>query len=136
MSNLCNLQALKLDGNNLSGQIAPDFVACANDILETLSLSDNQFSRSVPDLIGFSSLRELHLDYNQLNGTLPKSIGELAKLQSLDIASNSLQVVISKAHLFNLPDLFYLDLSSNSLTFNISLEWVPPFQLDFLLLAS
>ncbi|RVW78959.1 LRR receptor-like serine/threonine-protein kinase FLS2 [Vitis vinifera] len=72
LSNLCNLQALELHRNNLSGQIAPDFVACANDILETLSLSDNQFSGSVPALIRFSSLRELHLDYNQLNGTLPE----------------------------------------------------------------
>ncbi|KAL6311390.1 hypothetical protein AAG906_025812 [Vitis piasezkii] len=136
LSNLCNLQALELDRNNLSGQLAPDFVACANDTLETLSLSDNQFSGSVPALIGFSSLRQLHLDFNKLNGTLPESVGQLAKLQSLDIASNSLSGTISEAHLFNLSQLLYLDLSSNSLTFNMSLEWVPPFQLLYLLLAS
>ncbi|KAL6311409.1 hypothetical protein AAG906_035501 [Vitis piasezkii] len=136
LSNLCNLQALELDRNNLSGQLAPDFVACANDTLKTLSLSDNQFSGSVPALIGFSSLQELHLDFNQLNGTLPESVGQLAKLESLDIASNSLQGTISEAHLFNLSQLFYLNLSPNSLTFNMSLEWVPPFQLFDLLLAS
>ncbi|KAJ9678926.1 hypothetical protein PVL29_020971 [Vitis rotundifolia] len=117
LSNLCNLQALELERNNLSGQLAPNFVACANDTLETLSLSDNQFSGSVPALIGFSSLRELHLDFNLLNGTLPES-------------------TIFEAHLFNLSQLFYLNLSSNSLTFNMSLEWVPPFQLDSLRLAS
>ncbi|KAJ9678933.1 hypothetical protein PVL29_020978 [Vitis rotundifolia] len=136
LSNLCNLQALELDRNNLSGQLAPDFVACANDTLETLSLSDNQFNGSVPALIGFSSLRKLHLDFNQLNGTLPESVGQLASLRSLDIASNSLQGTILEARLFNLSQLFYLNLSSNSLTFNMSLEWVPPFQLDSLLLAS
>ncbi|WKA06768.1 hypothetical protein VitviT2T_024653 [Vitis vinifera] len=136
LSNLCNLQELELDRNNLSGQLAPDFVACANDTLETLFLSDNQFSGSVPALIGFSSLRELHLDFNQLNGTLPESVGQLANLQSLDIASNSLQGTISEAHLFNLSWLSYLNLSSNSLTFNMSLDWVPPFQLLSLRLAS
>ncbi|XP_034710229.1 receptor-like protein EIX1 isoform X2 [Vitis riparia] len=135
LSNLCNLQELELDRNNLSGQLAPDFVACANDTLETLFLSDNQFSGSVPALIGFSSLRELHLDFNQLNGTLPESVGQLAKLESLDIASNSLQGTISEAHLFNMSRLSYLNLSSNSLTFNMSLEWVPPFQLYSLRLA-
>ncbi|XP_034710528.1 receptor-like protein EIX2 [Vitis riparia] len=136
LSNLCNLQELELERNNLSGQLTPDFVACANDTLEILSLWDNQFSGSVPALIGFSSLRELRLDFNQLNGTLPESVGQLANLQYLDIASNLLQGTISEAHLFNLSQLSYLDLSSNALTFNMSLEWVPPFQLYSLRLAS
>ncbi|CBI26543.3 unnamed protein product, partial [Vitis vinifera] len=104
--------------------------------VKILYLSYNQFTGSVPDLIGFSSLRVLYLGYNQLNGTLPTSIGHLTKLQWLDIGSNSLQGVISEAHLFHLSDLHTLDLSSNSLTFNMSLEWVPPFQLFSLALTS
>ncbi|KAJ9678532.1 hypothetical protein PVL29_020655 [Vitis rotundifolia] len=135
-SNLCRLQQLELQSNNLSGQLPQDLLACANDTLETLILSDNQFTGPVPDLIGFSSLGELYLSYNQLNGTLPISIGQLTKLQVLGISSNSLQGNISEAHLLHLSQLYYLNLSSNSLTFNISLGWVPPFQLTYLQLTS
>ncbi|KAJ9678526.1 hypothetical protein PVL29_020649 [Vitis rotundifolia] len=136
LSNLCRLQHLNLQSNNLSGQLPQDLLACANDTLEILFLYHNQFTGPVPDLIGFSSLRELYLGYNQLNGTLPISIGQLTKLQWLDIGSNSLQTTISEAHLLHLSQLYYLDLSSNSLTFNLSSEWVPPFQLNYLILTS
>ncbi|RVW98123.1 LRR receptor-like serine/threonine-protein kinase GSO1 [Vitis vinifera] len=136
LGNLCSLQVLDLHSNNLSGQLPQDFLACANDTLERLFLFDNQLRGSVPHVTGFSSLQVLSLGLNQLNGTLPKSIGHLATLSELDIRSNSLQGAISEAHLFNLSELFLLDLSSSSLTFNISLEWVPPFQLSYLLLAS
>ena len=138
LSNLCRLQGLSLGYNNLSGQLPQvlDLLACANDTLDTLFLTDNQLTGSFPDLTGFSSLRSLELDHNQINGTLPKSIGQLTKLEALIIGSNSLQGVISEAHLLHLSQLYYLDLSSNSFTFNMSSEWVPPFQLSFLQLTS
>ncbi|KAL6311414.1 hypothetical protein AAG906_035488 [Vitis piasezkii] len=132
-SNLCYLDELELDSNNLTGQLPQDLLACANGTLRTLSLSDNRFRGLVPYLTGFSVLERLYLDYNQLNGTLPESIGQLAELTWFDIGSNSLQGVISEAHFFNLSNLCHLDLSYNSLTFNMSLMWVPPFhQLDVL----
>ena len=92
LSNLCRLQGLSLGYNNLSGQLPQvlDLLACANDTLDTLFLTDNQFAGSFPDFIGFSSLKELELDHNQINGTLPKSIGQLTKLEALIIGSNSL----------------------------------------------
>ncbi|RVX01664.1 Leucine-rich repeat receptor-like serine/threonine-protein kinase [Vitis vinifera] len=138
LSNLCRLQKLDLQSNNLSGQLPQvlDLLSCANDTLDTLSLSDNQLRGSIPDLTGFSSLGVLYLGYNQLNGTLPTSIGHRTKLEALDINSNSLQGNISEAHLLHLSQLSYLDLSSNSLTFNMSSKWVPPFQLRSLLLVS
>ncbi|KAL6310715.1 hypothetical protein AAG906_035850 [Vitis piasezkii] len=55
LSNLCNLQAFELDRNNL-WIACTGLCGCANDTLVTLSLSANQFSGSVPTLIGFSSL--------------------------------------------------------------------------------
>ncbi|KAJ9678950.1 hypothetical protein PVL29_020995 [Vitis rotundifolia] len=135
-SNLCYLQELKLDSNNLTGQLPQDLLACANGTLRTLSLSDNRFRGLVPYLTGFSVLESLYLDYNQLNGTLLESIGQLAELSWFDIGSNSLQGAIFEAHLFNLSILYHLGLSYKSLTFNMSLEWVLPSQLGSLLLAS
>ena len=136
LSNLCGLQRLFLPYNYLTGVLEKDFLACSNNTLEALYLTDNQFKGSLPNFSGFSQLRELFLGFNQLNGTLPESLGQLAQLEKLDIASNSLQGTVSSNHLFGLAKLWYLDLSFNSLTFDISLEQVPQFQGQFIMLAS
>ncbi|RVW94602.1 LRR receptor-like serine/threonine-protein kinase GSO2 [Vitis vinifera] len=136
LTDLCNLQELWLSRNNLTGLKEKDFLACSNHTLEVLDLSYNQLKGSFPDLSGFSQLRELHLEFNQLNGTLPESIGQLAQLQVLSIPSNSLRGTVSANHLFGLSNLSYLDLSFNSLTFNISLEQVPQFRASRIMLAS
>ncbi|XP_059589768.1 receptor-like protein EIX2 [Vitis vinifera] len=133
---LCDLQILSLSQNNLTGLLEKDFLACSNNTLEVLDLSHNQFKGSFPDLSGFSQLRELHLEFNQLNGTLPESIGQLAQLQVLSLRSNSLRGTVSANHLFGLSKLWDLDLSFNSLTVNISLEQVPQFQAIEIKLAS
>ncbi|WKA07400.1 hypothetical protein VitviT2T_025233 [Vitis vinifera] len=134
LTDLCNLQ--ELSRNNLTGLKEKDYLACPNHTLEVLDLSYNQLKGSFPDLSGFSQLRELDLEFNQLNGTLPESIGQLAQLQVLSIRSNSLRGTVSANHLFGLSNLSYLDLSFNSLTFNISLEQVPQFRASGIMLAS
>ncbi|XP_034711254.1 receptor-like protein EIX2 isoform X4 [Vitis riparia] len=112
LTDLCNLQELWLSQNNLTGLKEKDYLACPNNTLEILDLSYNQLKGSFPDLSGFSQLRELHLEFNQLNGT------------------------VSANHLFGLSNLSVLDLSFNSLTFNISLELVPQFQAQSIMLPS
>ncbi|XP_034711252.1 receptor-like protein EIX2 isoform X2 [Vitis riparia] len=112
LRDLCNLQELWLSQNNLTGLKEKDYLACPNNTLEILDLSYNQLKGSFPDLSGFSQLRELHLEFNQLNGT------------------------VSANHLFGLSNLSVLDLSFNSLTFNISLELVPQFQAQSIMLPS
>ncbi|KAJ9679625.1 hypothetical protein PVL29_021525 [Vitis rotundifolia] len=136
LRDLCNLQVLLLSQNNLTGLLEKDYPACSNNTLEVLYLSNNRFRGSFPDLSGFSQLRALDLGFNQLNGTLPESIGQLAQLEELFIPSNSLQGTVSANHLFGLSELVYLDLSFNSLAFNISLEQVPQFQAEEIKLAS
>ncbi|XP_023757410.1 receptor-like protein EIX2 [Lactuca sativa] len=103
--------------------------------LEVLDLSDNKLTGQIPSFLG--NLSKLDLSSNQLNGTIPAAIGKLAKLHSLDFSNNSLQGVVFEAHFADLSMLKYLDASFNTkLTFNVSSDWMPPFQLVTLRLRS
>ncbi|GMY36256.1 receptor-like protein EIX2 [Fagus crenata] len=159
-----NLASLDLSSNQLQGSI-PNAFGNMNS-LEQLTLSDNQLEGHIPKSFGDictlsildlstnnldgqvleffhnlrgclkDSLRELYLSNNKLNGTLGKRIESLNKLEVLSVRSNMLEGVISEAQLSNFPKLYYLDLSYNSFTLNISFDWVPPFQLGYLYLRS
>ena len=96
----------------------------------------NHITGSLPNFSIFSSLKNLNLSENELNGTLPKSIGNLYSLELLSISSNNLQGVISDSFFSNFSKLRSLDLSSTSLSLKFSLDWVPPFQLDRIYLTS
>ena len=73
---------------------------------------------------------------NQINGTLPQSFGLLSKLESLYIDSNMLEGAVSKVHFSNLTRLTLLYASKNRLPWKVSLDWIPPFQLNSLVLGS
>ncbi|CAN6711049.1 unnamed protein product [Malus baccata var. baccata] len=124
-SRLCSLQSLDLSGNNLSGHS-----------LESLWLYGNQLAGPLPDLTNFLSLKDLYIPYNQLSGRIPESIGQMSKLENLDLGMNALEGVISDSHFSKLSKLSYLDLSSNSLVLNFQSNWTPPFQLDYISLGS
>ncbi|KAE9450367.1 hypothetical protein C3L33_17733, partial [Rhododendron williamsianum] len=153
-----SLQILNFDSNQLSGTL-PDFTSFSS--LRELYLGDNKLTGAFPksfrhvlpnlvvlefygnqisgmllDLTTFPSLTRLDLSNNSLNGTIDKSIGQLAKLEHLDTSLNSLEGTISESHFSNLSSLKYLDFSLNLLIFNISSNWIPPFQLDILRLRS
>nr|XP_023920489.1 receptor-like protein EIX2 [Quercus suber] len=136
---ICTLRELGLSGNNLNGQLIEhinDLFGCIKDSLVVLSLAENQLWGSLPDFAMFPSLKEIYLSSNKLNGTMPKTIGNLHNLEHLDVSLNYLQGVISEAHFSNLSKLLSLDLSGNSLTLEFDFNWVPPFQLDELYLRS
>ena len=89
----------------------------------------------MPDLRAFSSLTQLNLSANNFIGSIPLSISQLSELQVLDLSYNSLEGLVSASHFIKLYKLKTLDLSINSMTFDIPLDWSPPFQLESLSLG-
>jgi Leucine-rich repeat (LRR) protein len=108
--------------------------------LATLDLSNNDLDGSIPSTLGQvngqNSLKVLRLSNNLLYGSLDRNIHQLSKLIVLDLARNSLDGHISDVHLSNFSNLKVLDLSFNNVTFNMSKNWVPPFQLEIIGLAT
>ncbi|XP_048496066.1 receptor-like protein EIX2 [Beta vulgaris subsp. vulgaris] len=132
LSNLRSLRVLSLSYNNLHGSFSKN-LRCANKPrLQYLDLRMNNFWGSAPDIIStFSSIRELHLSGNYLNGTVSQGIGQLSMLEILDVSNSSLKDTLNHNHFLHLSRLRELYLSDNSaLVLNISTGWIPPFQLD------
>ncbi|KAH9648743.1 hypothetical protein KPL70_025714 [Citrus sinensis] len=138
--NMCSLKMLGLSFNKLSGQFSQVIqnlsCGCVENSLERLYLQYNDFTGPLPLLGGFSSLELLELDVNCLNGTIDKSLCQLSKLESLSLGGNSFTGVISEKIFSNMSNLQELYLDQNSLTLKLSHNWVPPFQLKRLSLAS
>ncbi|XP_030476917.2 receptor-like protein EIX2 [Syzygium oleosum] len=83
----------------------------------TLYLDDNRFSGPIPPNIGrlMPYLTDLDLSRNDLNGTIPLSIGNMSTLTTLVISNNYLSGKIPRFW-SNLPFLYILDISNNSLS--------------------
>nr|GMC88338.1 receptor-like protein 12 isoform X1 [Ipomoea batatas] len=134
LSHALSLSVLDLSENQITGQI-PDLSYALS--LRELYLYRNQITGQIPDLSHALSLQMIDLSENQLQGGLPETIWKLSMLNSLYASSNSLEGVVNEAHFSNLTYLQVLDLSFNvALSFNMSSNWVPPFQLYSLLLAN
>ena len=84
-----------------------------------LHLSANQLSGSIPSELGdLANLQELDLSANQLSGSIPSELGDLANLQELDLSANQLSGSIP-SELGDLANLQELDLSANQLSGSI-----------------
>ncbi|CAD5183519.1 unnamed protein product, partial [Musa acuminata subsp. malaccensis] len=126
------LQNLDMSYNNLSGQIPTTLGDLCN--LTVLDLSHNNIGGDLTNLFyGLStcsqgaSLSSLVLKDNNLSGIIPSSMGQLSRLQEVDLSSNSLAGNITEAHFLNLTSLSKLIIASNSLNVMLPNDWRPPF---------
>nr|TKS17396.1 hypothetical protein D5086_0000014800 [Populus alba] len=136
---MCNLNVLNISENNLTGelpQLFQDWHGCVESSLQILQLNGNQLKGSLLDITRFTSMRELVISNNRLDGNVSESIGSLSQLEKLHVGGNSLQGVMSEAHFSNLSKLTVLDLSGNSLALKFESNWAPSFQLIHILLSS
>ncbi|XP_044464426.1 receptor-like protein EIX1 [Mangifera indica] len=162
---LCNLISFSLSGVNLLSQdiseIFDIFLGCAFKKLELLDLKFCRISGKLTSKLGkfknlkrlflgfnsisghissslgeLSSLIRLNLFHNNLSGSIPESLGKLSSLEYLDISYNSLNGFVLPIHFENLSKLSIFYASGNSLTMKVDPDWLPPFQLESLYLAS
>ncbi|KOM55199.1 hypothetical protein LR48_Vigan10g109100 [Vigna angularis] len=137
--NACSLFLLDISMNGLTDElpmIISHLSGCARYSLQVLHLDVNQINGTLPDFSTFTSLKDLYLSENKLNGEIPKDIQFPPKLEDLDISSNCLKGVLTDYHFSNMSKLEYLDLSDNSLGLAFTQNWVPPFQLLSIYLRS
>ncbi|CAB4268168.1 unnamed protein product [Prunus armeniaca] len=124
---LPSLQYFDLSVNQLVGKL-PEWLVQLDNLVE-LTLSYNSLSGPIPSsLVSLPSISTLDLGHNKLNGTLPDSLGKLSQLSLFDVSFNHLTGIITETHFSQLSNLTFLHLSSNSLTLNVSSNWIPPFQ--------
>ncbi|XP_058076466.1 receptor-like protein EIX1 [Magnolia sinica] len=115
---LKNLKHLSLQDCMLTGPIPAAHLGGLSS-LEELDLSRNQLNGNIPAALGgLSSLLYLSLLGNQLNGNIPASLGGLSSLEELILSGNQYNGNIPAA-LGGLSSLVYLDLSMNQLNGNI-----------------
>ncbi|XP_050279539.1 receptor-like protein 33 [Quercus robur] len=101
--------------------------------LETLYLASNQFVGEIGEF-KYNSLKYLHLGYNKLHGSIPRSVSRLVNLTSLSLSSNNLSIMLGSEMFSKLKNLGTLDLSNNSISINNNAAYALP-NLQYLDLA-
>ncbi|XP_068315311.1 receptor-like protein EIX1 [Pyrus communis] len=141
LGHLCKLKVLDLSENHFTvrrpSEIFESLSRCGPDGIKSLSLGNTNISGPIPMSLGnLSSLEKLDISGNQFNGTFTEVIGQLKMLTQLDISYNLLEGAVSEVSFSNLTKLKHFIAKGNSFTLKTSRDWVPPFQLEILLLDS
>jgi len=119
LGKLSALKVLDLSDNSMSGGVATmidQFASNANMVLQSLRLSGNQFSSTLPTTIGaITSLSELALFENSMSGTVPAELASLTRVAELDMHNNVFSGIFPVA-VFYMPLLTKLNWDMNQLT--------------------
>ncbi|KAL7086723.1 hypothetical protein ACP275_13G018100 [Erythranthe tilingii] len=132
---LRSLEELSLSHSNIPDVHGNLFVNSSSISLSVVDLSHNKLtSDTIYSLFRPDHLTKVNLRGNKLKRLPPFS--DFYKLEALAVGFNSFQGTITEANLTELRSLKVLDLSYTPLTIHISPGWTPPFQLNFISLAS
>ncbi|OAY79421.1 putative LRR receptor-like serine/threonine-protein kinase, partial [Ananas comosus] len=151
LSCLKSLIVLSLGYNNFEGLSPKPFIgfsgeinkwverlpSCMQQNLQILNFPYNNLRGNLSGwLENMTSLTEIDLNGNSLNGTIPLGVWRLTNLTRLYLQSNFFEGTITEVQLSQLQRLKWLDLADNSFNVQISHDWIPPFQLKALHLSS
>ncbi|KAL2503300.1 Pollen receptor-like kinase 1 [Forsythia ovata] len=97
LSELTNLRAISLMNNNFDGSL-PNLTKLGT--LKTIYLSNNKFSGEIPEHLfdATLSLKKIHLSQNKFSGQIPVSLTILPKLMELMLEDNQFEGLIPEFH--------------------------------------
>ena len=103
---------LEVRFNRLSGPIPDELTRLVN--LETLSMSDNKMTGSIPNFNRLHRLKSLRMSNNKLSGELP-TFASNNKLRTIDFSNNQISGTISPNFLASLAidETVYINLARN-----------------------
>lgn len=92
-----NLVVFNISNNFFNGSISSQFCSSSNAI-QMIDLSMNHFTGGLEGLgnCSFTSLQNLHVDYNSLSGQLPEFLFSLPSLEQLSISGNNFSGHLSR----------------------------------------
>ncbi|MDM8524063.1 leucine-rich repeat domain-containing protein [Desulfococcaceae bacterium HSG8] len=91
-------------------------VTVEDEHVTNLFLFKKQLNGTIPESLGnLTKLESLYLGSNELSGSIPDTLGRLTSLSQLSLSENQLSETIPDS-LGSLTDLYFLDLSSNQLS--------------------
>ncbi|KAJ8425889.1 hypothetical protein Cgig2_033162 [Carnegiea gigantea] len=130
LTNLTSLESLSLEVSNLCGQFPSSIFGLPR--LEYLDLSRNYALEGfLPEFQPNSRLRDIFVAITAFSGEVPPSVGQLAHLETLDLAGSGFSGSIPSS-LGNLTKLTTLDLIYNSFSGDIPLSLTNLTQLEYL----
>jgi hypothetical protein len=131
LKNLCNLKILDVSSSNINGDLMVRLPKCSWDKLYLLDFSDNKLGGNLPNrLEPLNNVNCLNLWGNNITGSLPLWIGGLKNLTTLNLGSNHLVGEIYEEHFEGLTNLQVLQMSDNSISVRVHLNWIPSFKLE------
>ncbi|CAJ2672275.1 unnamed protein product [Trifolium pratense] len=116
---------LSLNNNKFNGTIPHRLVLNCNDLKTfSVNLSANQLSGEISQALFLDCLQltDFEAAYNQIDGSIVPSIGELALLQRLDLSGNKLSGALPN-ELGNLKNMKWMLLGGNNLTGEIPYQF-------------
>jgi hypothetical protein len=104
------------DGEEVIDECDWDGITCQDSTVTWLYLNDNQLTGTLPPALGnLAGLTVLDLSQNQLSGSIPPEIGNLTDLEELALGNNLLDGSIPP-EIGNLTGLDHIYLQENQLT--------------------
>ncbi|KAH6837485.1 hypothetical protein C2S53_020617 [Perilla frutescens var. hirtella] len=119
---LSKLTYLNLSANNFYGEMPLSLANLTH--LRVLDISHNYIHGAIPPEIGIlSQLTCLDLSYNKFNGSLPSTMTQLTRLEFLKLDNNMLEGGVFEAGIEKLPSIKTMNLSWNSISGRIPLQF-------------